>query len=120
MNSTCRVNKYQPRSQNMAGNIASAGLWDRPPKCYKTPLMVLAKPTFPAPDHDHGRCTADALDHAERVCERRAQKITPIPRPGLQALLFSHRPPRALQGIDELAETMPWPGPVHGDRCVEF
>ncbi|HEX3115642.1 MAG TPA: transcriptional repressor, partial [Bradyrhizobium sp.] len=29
--------------------------------------MTLAKPTFPPPDHDHDRCTADAIDHAERV-----------------------------------------------------
>ncbi|HEX9214081.1 MAG TPA: transcriptional repressor, partial [Bradyrhizobium sp.] len=39
--------------------------------------MTLAKPAFPTPDHDHGRCTADALAHAEAVCEQRAQKFTP-------------------------------------------
>jgi len=42
--------------------------------------MTAAKPTFPAPDHDHGRCTADALQHAERVCAKRAQKFTPVGR----------------------------------------
>ena len=26
---------------------------------------------FPAPDHDHGRCSADALAHAEAVCVKR-------------------------------------------------
>ncbi|MBA1993561.1 transcriptional repressor, partial [Escherichia coli] len=42
--------------------------------------MSLAKPTFPAPDHDHGRCAADAMAHAEQVCARRGQKFTPIRR----------------------------------------
>src|ERR1700704_3011977 len=42
--------------------------------------MTLTKPAFPPPDHDHGRCTAEAIDHAERVCKLRAQKFTPIRR----------------------------------------
>ena len=82
--------------------------------------MVLAKPTFPAPDHDHGRCTADALDHAERVCERRAQKFTPIRRQVLQALLSSHRPLGAYEVIDELAKSMPRPAPITVYRALDF
>jgi Fur family zinc uptake transcriptional regulator len=120
MNSACRVNKYQPRSQNMAGNIASAGLWDWPPKCYKTPAMTLAKPTFPAPDHDHGRCTADAIAHAEQVCAKRTQKFTPIRRQVLQALLSSHRPLGAYEVIDELAKSMPRPAPITVYRALDF
>ncbi|MGA7996663.1 MAG: transcriptional repressor, partial [Bradyrhizobium sp.] len=54
--------------------------------------MALTKPTFPAPDHDHRRCAADAIDHAEQVCKQRSQKFTPIRRQVLQALLSSHRP----------------------------
>src|SRR5438045_8596176 len=82
--------------------------------------MVLAKPTFPAPDHDHGRCTADALDHAERVCERRVQKFTPIRRQVLQALLSSHRPLGAYEVIDELAKSMPRPAPITVYRALDF
>src|SRR5258707_12126684 len=82
--------------------------------------MVLAKPTFPAPDHDHGRCTADALQHAERVCERRAQKFTPIRRQVLQALLSSHRPLGAYEVIDELAKSMPRPAPITVYRALDF
>ena len=58
--------------------------------------MTLAKPTFPAPDHDHGRCTAEAIGHAEQVCARRAQKFTPIRRQVLQALLSQPPPARRL------------------------
>src|SRR5258707_1199897 len=73
--------------------------------------MTLAKPTFPAPDHDHGRCTADAIAHAEQVCAKRAQKFTPIRRQVLAALLSSHRPLGAYEVIDELAKSMPRPAP---------
>jgi Fur family zinc uptake transcriptional regulator len=104
----------------MAGNIAFAGLWDWPPKCYKSLAMTLAKPTFPAPDHDHGRCTADAIAHAEQVCAKRAQKFTPIRRQVLQALLSSHRPLGAYEVIDELAKSMPRPAPITVYRALDF
>jgi Fur family zinc uptake transcriptional regulator len=82
--------------------------------------MTLTKPTFPAPDHDHDRCTADALDHAERVCQQRAQKFTPIRRQVLQALLSSHRPLGAYEVIDELAKSMPRPAPITVYRALDF
>jgi Fur family zinc uptake transcriptional regulator len=82
--------------------------------------MTVAKPTFPAPDHDHGRCTADAIAHAEQVCERRAQKFTPIRRQVLQALLSSHRPLGAYEVIDELAKSMPRPAPITVYRALDF
>ncbi len=82
--------------------------------------MTLAKPTFPAPDHDHDRCTADAIDHAERVCKQRAQKFTPIRRQVLQALLSSHRPLGAYEVIDELAKSMPRPAPITVYRALDF
>src|SRR4030088_1605288 len=47
--------------------------------------MAPIKATFPAPDHDHDRCAADAIDHAELVCEQRAQKFTAIRRQDFRA-----------------------------------
>src|SRR6202051_4290216 len=82
--------------------------------------MRLAKPTFPPPDHDHGRCTADALRHAERVCEQREQKFTPIRRRVLETLLSSHRPLGAYEVIDELAKSMPRPAPITVYRALDF
>jgi len=82
--------------------------------------MTLAKPAFPAPDHDHGRCTADALAHAEAVCEQRAQKFTPIRRHVLAALLSSHRPLGAYEVIDELAKSMARPAPITVYRALDF
>jgi len=43
--------------------------------------------SFSRADHDHGRCTADGIAHAMRICEARAQKFTPIRRQVLEALL---------------------------------
>src|SRR5258708_11865007 len=82
--------------------------------------LPLAKPPFPAPDNDHGRCTADAMTHAEQVCARRAQKFTPIRRHVLQALLSSHRPLGAYEVIDELAKSMPRPAPITIYRALDF
>jgi Fur family transcriptional regulator, zinc uptake regulator len=82
--------------------------------------MRLAKPTFPAPDHDHGRCTAEALSHAEQVCALRSRKFTPIRRQVLQALLSSHRPLGAYEVIDELARSMPRPAPITVYRALDF
>src|ERR1700744_1760251 len=82
--------------------------------------MTAAKPTFPAPDHDHGRCTADAMRHAELVCAQRTQKITPIRRQVLEALLSSPRPLGAYEVIDELAKSMPRPAPITVYRALDF
>jgi Fur family transcriptional regulator, zinc uptake regulator len=82
--------------------------------------MTATKPTFPAPDHDHDRCAADAIRHAERVCEQRAQKFTPIRRQVLRALLSSHRPLGAYEVIDELARAMPRPAPITVYRALDF
>jgi Fur family zinc uptake transcriptional regulator len=82
--------------------------------------MTALKPTFPEPGHDHDRCAADAIDHAERVCKLRAQKFTPIRRQVLQALLSSHRPLGAYEVIDELAKSMPRPAPITVYRALDF
>jgi len=82
--------------------------------------MTVARPTFPDPDHDHGRCTADALDHAERVCAQRSQKFTPLRRQVLQALLSTHRPLGAYEIIEELAKGAARPAPITIYRALEF
>jgi Fur family zinc uptake transcriptional regulator len=82
--------------------------------------MSTTRPAFPAPDHDHDRCAADGLDHAERICGERAQKLTPIRRQVLQALLASHKPLGAYEIIDELAKAMPRPAPITVYRALDF
>jgi Fur family transcriptional regulator, zinc uptake regulator len=104
----------------MAGSRDPAGALGLPAKMLPIAKMTKAKPTFPAPDHDHGRCTAEGLAHAETVCARRARKFTPIRRQVLQALLTSHRPLGAYEVIDELARSMPRPAPITVYRALDF
>jgi Fur family transcriptional regulator, zinc uptake regulator len=82
--------------------------------------MTALKPAFPAPNHDHDRCTADGIEHAERICAGRAQNLTPIRRQVLQALLSSHRPLGAYEVIEELARDMPRPAPITVYRALDF
>src|SRR6185312_1793084 len=51
-----------------------------------------AHAAFPAPGHDHDRCASDAIAHAETLCAARSERLTPIRRGVLSALLASHKP----------------------------
>ena len=74
---------------------------------------------FPAPDHDHGSCTSAAIAHAEALCTARAQRLTPMRRHVLEALLASHKPLGAYEIIERLAgRTRPAPITVY--RALEF
>jgi Fur family zinc uptake transcriptional regulator len=83
-------------------------------------MTTSMRPAFPSPDHDHDRCAADGLSHAERICGERAQKLTPIRRHVLQALLASHKPLGAYEIIDALGGSMPRPAPITVYRALDF
>ena len=75
---------------------------------------------FPAPDHDHDRCSTDAMAVAEALCAERGQRLTPIRRAVLAALLGSHRPLGAYEIIERLAPKGPRPAPITAYRALEF
>jgi Fur family zinc uptake transcriptional regulator len=100
-------------------NLPPAAMGELARRHYIAPMNA-PKPTFPAPDHDHDRCTADAMHHAEQVCARRAQKLTPIRRQVFEALLASHRPLGAYEIIEELAKTVTRPAPITIYRALDF
>ena len=75
---------------------------------------------FPAPDHDHNRCSSDAMAIAEAVCAERGQRLTPIRRNVLGALLASHKPLGAYEIIDRMAPKGPRPAPITAYRALEF
>ena len=81
-----------------------------------------AKPqhVFPDPDHDHGRCTANAMAHAEALCAERAQRLTPSRRLVLEALASSHKPIGAYEIIGRLADRGPRPAPITVYRALDF
>jgi len=79
-----------------------------------------APPVFPRPDHDHGRCSADAMTHAEALCTARGERLTPIRRLVLEALTAHHRPLGAYEIIDRLADDGPRRAPITVYRALDF
>src|SRR5215510_3376447 len=75
---------------------------------------------FPAPDHDHDQCSTDAMAMAEAVCIERGQRLTPIRRKVLGALLGSHRPLGAYEIIERIAPGAARPAPITAYRALEF
>jgi Fur family zinc uptake transcriptional regulator len=67
-------------------------------------MKKMPRAVFPAPDHDHDRCASTAIAYAEAQCTARAQRLTPIRRQVLEALLESHNPLGAYEIIERLAE----------------
>src|SRR6185436_1054396 len=75
---------------------------------------------FPAPDHDHDRCSADALAHAEALCVKRGERLTPMRRQVLEVLAASHKPLGAYEIIDLVATRAPRPAPITIYRALDF
>ncbi len=75
--------------------------------------------TFPAPNHDHGRCASAAIAHAERLCAAHAQRLTPMRRCVLETLLASHRSLGAYEIIERL-EGDGRPAPITIYRALGF
>lgn len=86
----------------------------------KTKAAAAKISPFPAPDHDHGRCSSDAMATAEAVCAKRGQRLTPIRRKVLAALLDSHRPLGAYEIIERLAPRGTRPAPITAYRALDF
>ena len=81
--------------------------------------MTMPRTIFPAPDHDHARCRSAAIAHAEAQCARSAQRLTPMRRRVLQALLSSHKPLGAYEIIDRLTDKTR-PAPITVYRALDF
>jgi Fur family zinc uptake transcriptional regulator len=75
---------------------------------------------FPEPDHDHGRCSADAMAHAEALCAARGQRLTPLRRQVLETLAASHRTLGAYEIMDRMAAQGPRPAPITVYRALDF
>jgi Fur family zinc uptake transcriptional regulator len=80
----------------------------------------MTQPIFPSPDHDHNRCTADALAHAEALCAARSQRLTPLRRHVLEVLLESHKPLGAYEIMDRAATGGERPAPITIYRALDF
>jgi Fur family zinc uptake transcriptional regulator len=84
-------------------------------------MTSTARTIFPAPDHDHARCAATALAHAEARCAAGGQRLTPLRRQVLEALLASHRPLGAYEIIERMGlKETPRPAPISVYRALDF
>jgi Fur family zinc uptake transcriptional regulator len=83
-------------------------------------MAAPSRKVFPPPDHDHGRCSTDALAHAEAQCAERSERLTPVRRKVLESLLSTHRPLGAYELIDRLAERGGRPAPITIYRALDF
>src|SRR6202521_1791611 len=75
---------------------------------------------FPAPDHDHARCSADALSHAVALCAERGERLTPMRRRVLEILAASHTPLGAYEIMDRIGRQGPRPAPITVYRALDF
>jgi Fur family transcriptional regulator, zinc uptake regulator len=75
---------------------------------------------FPSPDHDHARCSADTMAHAETLCAERGQRLTPMRRHVLEILAGSHKPLGAYEIMDLAARSGPRPAPISVYRALDF
>ena len=79
------------------------------------------QPVFPAPDHDHARCSADALQACRGAVRRSAaQRLTPTRRQVLEVLLSSHKPLGAYEIIERAAAARHAPAPITIYRALDF
>lgn len=82
--------------------------------------MTEVSPVLAHPHHDHRRCAADAITHAEEIARRDRLRFTEQRRNVLEALLASHVPASAYDVIDRLAEKGPRPAPISVYRALDF
>jgi Fur family transcriptional regulator, zinc uptake regulator len=75
---------------------------------------------FPAPDHDHGRCSSDAMAVAEAQCTQGGRRLTPIRRQVLAILLGTHKPLGAYEIMERLAPRGSRLAPITVYRALEF
>ena len=76
--------------------------------------------TFPAPSHNHAKCTAELLARAERCCERRGSRLTGQRRDVLSCVAQSHAAVGAYDIIERMAGRGARPAPITVYRALEF
>ncbi|MGY6634437.1 MAG: Fur family transcriptional regulator [Alkalilacustris sp.] len=70
--------------------------------------------------HDHGRCTAAALEEAERRARTAGLRLTPVRRRALEILLEAHRALGAYEVLDRLASEGFGRQPPVAYRALDF
>ena len=75
---------------------------------------------FPAEEHDHDRCVAEAIGRAERLCRQKGLRFTSQRRRVLELVWNSHRPVGAYDILDQLKADGHSAAPPTVYRALEF
>lgn len=70
--------------------------------------------------HDHSRCVAEALERADRLCDARRVRLTPLRRKVLELVLESHRPAGAYDLLERLGDGARRAAPQTVYRALDF
>lgn len=70
--------------------------------------------------HDHGRCRAEAMDHAAALAAERGLRLTPARKRALEILLESHRALGAYEVLERLAADGLGDKPPVAYRALDF
>jgi Fur family zinc uptake transcriptional regulator len=82
--------------------------------------MDACYPTDERPRHDHQTCIAKALAAAERLCEERGVRFTPVRRKVLELIWSSHESAKAYDLLDTLRAFDPAAKPATIYRALDF
>lgn len=82
--------------------------------------MAFADSRARDPEHDHGKCVAEALASAEAVCEVQGAHLTPQRRRVLALIWRSHVPVGAYEILDAMREGGRRADPPTVYRALEF
>ena len=70
--------------------------------------------------HDHTHCIAEALDQAERVCEKAGERFTDLRRQVFELIWAGHKPVKAYDLMADLAAKRSGVAPATIYRTLEF
>jgi Fur family transcriptional regulator, zinc uptake regulator len=81
--------------------------------------QAAASNAFPAPEHDHDRCLADAMQRAQAAFTNKGLKLTPLRQAVFQEIARSHRAVGAYEVLDRLAAKGERLAPISVYRAID-
>jgi len=91
-----------------------------PPRCYKGPMtQIHSSAAFPAPEHDHGHCLAEAMDRAGKAFADKGLKLTGLRRAVFAEIAASHKAVGAYEVLARLAAGGERLAPISVYRAID-
>ena len=81
--------------------------------------QAAASNAFPAPEHDHDRCLAEAMERARAAFSDKGLKLTPLRQSVFQEIAASHKAIGAYDVLDRLAAKGERLAPISVYRAID-